>query len=595
MDCNSIIYDAVHTIEKNKPLQTHKQFEKQVIASVIVKIREYISTISPSNVLYIAFDGVAPFAKMEQQRTRRYKTAFMSLLDLENVKYSGRVAEGIQGNSGERSSEEFEHSPIGKPTTEKWNTSAITPGTHFMKSLSDQIKREFQQCHFETIKTVIVSTSEEPGEGEHKMYEYMRSNVRPDENVVVYGLDSDLIMLSIFHTFLCNKIFLMREPPVQHINASSYPQKLSEIMFLDTHALSLSILKEMGCFEQPSEMRVYDYVFMCFLLGNDFLPHFPSINLRRNGIHQLMEIYSIHISKYPKRAFISKNTINQTLKIEWTWVKLFFSEIAKLEHRFILEEYTFRNKQSARNNLQQPSTKEERLQLAPMEYRGDEHYICPTEEGWEQRYYRITTDTPQVNSSELRSTEFPRIPSATSPEYFTSSELNSGMGRLNNKRTSHNRYNEVELGQTSQPDKSIIPKMCVNYIQGLEWVFRYYTEGCPHWQWKYNYHYPPLFSDLVKYIPPENTSLLHNCQAPNRPFNPSIQLLYVIPKIGHARLLPEVMKEISQKCPEYFIDMQDIKFKWMFCNYLWEAHVCLPEIPLSLLQKWEDEIQKRIG
>ena len=551
MDCNSIIYDAVHTLEKNEPMQNHEQFEKSVIALVIVKIREYIATISPSNVLYIAFDGVAPFAKMEQQRTRRYKTAFMSLLNLEN-----------------------EQSPMNSEPSSKWNTSAITPGTQFMKTLSDKIKREFQQTRFLNIQKIIVSTSDEPGEGEHKMFQYMRDNVTSHENVAVYGLDSDLIMLSIFHSFLCKNIFICREAPQfsKKILPTNIRYEMNELLFLDTQLLSLSILKEMGCVanihnastirnnaEDPyrSKMRIYDYVFMCFLLGNDFLPHFPAINIRRNGIQQLMDIYSVHIGKYHDRGFISKDT----MQIQWKWVKLFFSEIAKLEHRFLVEEYTFRNKIT---HLKNGLKKEEILER--MENRVDAHYICPTEEGWESRYYRIVQSTPDAKRKEYEET----------PE---------------NKET------QVPLGVrrsfTGSPSNETITKMSVNYIEGLEWVFKYYTEGCPHWQWKYNYNYPPLFTDLVKHIPSENNvSVLSNYNAENKPFDPRIQLLYVIPKVLHPLLLPENTQQISKKNVDYFIDIQHLTFQWMFCSYLWEAHVHLPEIPLSVLHKWEAELVK---
>lgn len=76
MDCNSIIYDCVRGLSPNtkKGLSPEtKTKNKQIYTEVCTKIQQYIDTICPSNTVYIAFDGVAPLAKMDQQRSRRYK------------------------------------------------------------------------------------------------------------------------------------------------------------------------------------------------------------------------------------------------------------------------------------------------------------------------------------------------------------------------------------------------------------------------------------------------------------------------------------------------------------------------------------------
>ena len=73
MDCNSIIYDVIYELEKNNKSLSNDSY---IIKLVCDKIKSYIHLIKPKNNVYIAFDGVAPFAKMNQQKTRRYKTYY---------------------------------------------------------------------------------------------------------------------------------------------------------------------------------------------------------------------------------------------------------------------------------------------------------------------------------------------------------------------------------------------------------------------------------------------------------------------------------------------------------------------------------------
>ena len=46
--------------------------------------------------------------------------------------------------------------------------------------------------------------------------------------------------------------------------------------------------------------RITDYIFMCFLLGNDFMPHFPALNIRTVGIDILLNVYRETLGKTNK-------------------------------------------------------------------------------------------------------------------------------------------------------------------------------------------------------------------------------------------------------------------------------------------------------
>jgi len=500
MDCNSIIYDSFREIEKNPPSEN---IEKSIIDAVIINIKKYVNFIKPYKILYIAFDGVAPFAKMEQQRTRRYKNNFMSKVNIDKLSYEATQKEAL------------------------WNTSSITPGTNFMNELSNRIQNEFtNKEHIYGIKTIIVSGSTEVGEGEHKMYEHIRNNPC-DGNVAIYGLDSDLIMLSIFHLEYCKNIHIFREAPVFGDLADKKSTKDSKLpLFLDIEKLSQSILQEMYC-KYTNKNRIHDYVFMCFFLGNDFLPHFPALNIRTSGIQILLDTYRNLLGKYENRYFIENK------KIVWKNVHLFIKDLAKNEHNFILGEYMQRNKVEMKKwPNENNKDRENMLTNIPTIFRAEEKYICPQEPYWEERYYNC----------------------------------------LFENNTNHETFTKL---------------VSINYLEGLEWVYKYYTQGCTHWKWKYNYHYPPLLTDLIKYCPQKETV---EFIAPNdsKPFSSYAQLSYVLPK-EYLNLLP---KSVENHLNQHYSHLYDIspKLQWAFCKYLWEAHMQNKTIDLSTLEKIEKEL-----
>ena len=555
MDCNSIIYDAFHLIEKTqntKPgiidIENTTVFNNLLIDNVIGNIENYITLIEPTKTIYIAFDGVAPFAKMKQQRTRRYKTSFMSKISFGmEVPKSGR------------------------------NSAMITPGTDFMGLLSSRISHHFRHGELKyKVDKIIVSAADQPGEGEHKMFQYIRDNNSKDEIVAVYGLDSDLIMLSIFHCSLFENIFIFREAPeFMKSSIPITPNSPNEPYFLDIGLLSTAILNTMQCSVSiqcgipgqciypdqctiPDQSRIYDYVFLCFFLGNDFLPHFPSLNIRTHGIQVLLDTYRKYIGNYPERSFITSTSVMHH-KINWRWVSLFISELAKFEHQLILEEHVARNKFGKRIYPETtPKDKESLFNNIPIIYREEEQYIYPLEKYWEDRYYKTLFQiTPSVKKNETK--EFCK--DAKQPKIH--------FGRCNTDSDKHSSNSEIR-------------NLCLNYLEGLEWVFKYYTQSCPDWLWKYNYNYSPLLTDLQRFVPHFETDFIKPNS--NKPFLPKVQLAYVLPR-EQLYLLNLKNEQIIHASYSHLYP-QTVEFQWAFCRYFWEAHIKLPEISKSTLERW---------
>jgi 5'-3' exonuclease len=347
-----------------------------------------------------------------------------------------------------------------------------------------------------TTMSVIISTSDECGEGEHKLFEHMRQFPDKNKNIVIYGLDSDLIMLAIFHYTLFKQVYICREAPEFNLDIiKSTTNDKPSLLFMDIGLLSDSILIEMGA---STKRHVEDYVFICFMLGNDFLPHFPALNIRTHGIQRLLDVYRINISFYKDRYLVDveKNKIN------WRHMNRFIQELAKNEHEWILQEYKIRENERYFPEIT-PEQKEYAFNCIPMIYRGEEKYICPTESFWEERYYKVLFRKSKFESNKSENT-------------------------------------------------AKIRDICINYIEGIEWTFKYYTVGCDDFRWKYNYHYPPLLKDLLMYVPHFDMIFIDKIRPP---FTPEEQLEYVLPKSHN-----------NQEQP-------DVKFQFAFCKYFWESHI----------------------
>lgn len=469
LDSNSIIYDIIRSQEYD-PKNT--EFENESIMEICKQIQYYISMINPSKFIMICFDGVAPVAKLKQQQTRRYKNDYLR-----------------------------QRFPKESP---EWNTSAITPGTEFMKNLSSTVKD-----YFANNPKVLVSGSDEFGEGEHKIFEWIRKNKHnlTDAKSIVYGLDSDLIMLALLHLKYCKELYLFRETPhfIKSIDRTLNP---NELYALDIPIMQERITRAMKTV--PAKNAITDYVFISFLLGNDFIPHMPALNIRTNGIDRIFDAYNSAISK--------KGSITKNGKINWPMFKKFLEFLAKNEYTYIKYEYTIREKQEKRvARLQHTRTPEEKWDNIPCINRAVEHYINPDDDGWQWRYYKSLLDVDT--------------------QLFSSK------------------------------------KICINYLEALEWTLHYYTLGCKNQRWLYNYHYAPLLEDLYRSAPSFAVDFV------KENFNPitsQSQLAFVLPE-SCAHLLT---KEMREKMKEHYERNRDASFSWAFCKYFWEGHIHLEGIPL---------------
>lgn len=495
LDCNSIIYEAFYKMDTTTITE---EVSNAIISRTIQIIKEYINSLKPTERLIIAFDGVAPVAKLEQQRSRRFKSLYQNALS--------------------RS--------IHKTTApDPWNTTAITPGTIFMKILDERITNAFSNPSQFGLNNIIISGSNIHGEGEHKIFKYIRDfpEQHKDINTIIYGLDADLIMLSINHLPITRNIYLFRETPefIKSINSELEP---NESYVLDIPELANAITFDMNNDEEltseQQKNRIYDYIFLCFFLGNDFMPHFPAVNIRTGGVDKMLQAYKCTIGN-------TNENLTDGKIIYWKNVRKLVEFLAKNELDFLKQEHKVRDRRE-KNKLPDitPQDKMNNFINIPTYERSVEKLINPYKDRWQQRYYKTLFDIE---------------------------------------------INEERCKQIS-----------TNYLEGLEWTMKYYTTGCPDWRWCYNYNYPPLLQDLLHFIPYFNTEFIEN--KVENPVSELVQLCYVMPRQSLQFLPDKLYKSIIKYKLEQY--KTDCDFSWAYCKYFWECHPNLPHIDVNELEQF---------
>jgi 5'-3' exonuclease len=388
---------------------------------------------------------------------------------------------------------------------------------------------DFCKC-YDRNKKIYFSSASTPGEGEHKLLQHIKK-ANNNYKYVVYGLDADLIFLSL--TIDSNSIFLLRESQELKSNNSS---KLSYIC-IDT--LKQCIVNEVktNLYDEFIERKfendriIKDFIFICYFLGNDFLPHIPSIDIscfdksNINGLDLLVQAYCNTYDNLESYLVCVDEDVSYNLE----FMQMFLEYLALFEEDFFSK--LFQSK----------------------------------------KYYK------KLQSSDSYENEKFKIENLN---FKIENDINLGMDENSSyKFRYYKKYYNADVNQNET-----VKQACYKYIEGLIWVAKYYFNDCSSWEWYYPFDHAPFISDLADSFKRFNINGINFKLG--KPLNQLEQLLCILPPQS-SYLIPKDKKWLMNSVKSPLIHLYPIKFDidLLYKDKYWQGIPILPNLELNLVKE----------
>ena len=343
IDANAILHkfcQLVFNYGENKkflniPYQdfSYEEKRKKVFQLFFNFIIELCKMVIPSKSLYISIDGPAPLAKQSQQRQRRFVSA------------------------------------LSRSKESEFDSNVLTPGSIFMfeltKYINYRIRLEMQRNDLLRKIKIYFDPQNRPGEGEHKILDFIRKNVNEHRNFskeshCIYGPDGDLIMLTLA-TYLDN-IYLFRENmrfenSYHFIDMSFIRKNLYRKMFS-------GVFDPRNCNDKFLNSVTNDFILIGFFVGNDFLPKLEMFYTLEDGLNTMIKIYDdlSHGGKYNSLTHSTNNDINLKSFSKFVdKISSYEAEYIEKQHYIEIPDEKFFNKTVAKNIIRDIETGENYL------------------------------------------------------------------------------------------------------------------------------------------------------------------------------------------------------------------------------------------
>lgn len=533
LDMNGIIHQCSHPNDEDVHFRIS---EEKIFADIFHYLEVLFRIIKPRKVFFMAVDGVAPRAKMNQQRGRRFRSAKEAEDKIKKALEKGEVL----------------------PTEARFDSNCITPGTDFMARLQKQLEY-FVHNKLSIDKlwanvNVYLSGHETPGEGEHKIMEFIRSeNAKPGHNPntrhCLYGLDADLIMLGL--TSHEPNFSLLREEV--RFGGKKSQKRITAPEETTFHLLHLSLMREYIDYEF-SELRnhlgsdydleriIDDWILMGFLVGNDFIPHLPHLHINHDALPLL---YKTYISVLPSLG----GYLNENGHLNLRNFEKYLEKLAEFDREHFSEVFVdlkwFESKVGNKYLNEAAGLAAEEEAASKDSNMNKDSALCLSTSEKVSAAGKGSAGEDEEEEDDIFETEFRQY-----------------------KRT----YYMTKMGVDVVSDE-FLAMQAKCYVEGIQWILHYYYHGVQSWSWYYPHHYAPFLSDI------RNISGLQLTFDLGKPFMPFQQLLAVLPAAS-MELLPQAYRHLMTSESSSIIEYYPLDFKTDLNGKQqeWEAVVLIPFI-----------------
>lgn len=478
IDCNGIFHKAkgeVYKLSRNNKnayvysdkerekilKQDPEKLEKKHIKFIIDEFESILNKFKPTSTLILAPDGMAPTAKMQQQKERRY------------------------GNNPEED--------------KLFMGASISPGTEFMMKLDTAIRKWLSKENPLLPKKVIYSSHLNPGEGEHKIFDFIRNHdiETHQGNHVIYGADGDLFIIAFFSKL--RNIYLFDENQKEYYTINK---------------LKVLITKDMNYdpvyFSRPVEFQlVRDFSFLTFLIGNDFIHKMPNLYDTKLSLEILIECYKKN----------QKKLTNHKDEIIWSNFLSFLKILRdyKIEGMSLYEFHHFSN-------------------LTNLHTKGWAPYpeIRESMEFYDLKDNKIEEEInfdPSKNTYKFNLKKFAKL---WYDKQFKPRNLELQMLYKDNKFYS----------------KRDVEKMCNEYFKILQWSLHYYNKGDKkiNKMFFYPFFFTPLIESMISYLEykvrlQDDNFSKYVLDFSNYQLTPVHQLMLILPPSNNI-LIPSPFREL---------------------------------------------------